>query len=82
MLLPLSAVYLMIHASYLGKDICTGTCTADSITPVMEYLVPGIFSAAELPDKNRNMNSEWNCGKSAIGLVLWQWFWTCFKEVP
>lgn len=23
-LLPLCAVYLMIHASYLGKDICAG----------------------------------------------------------
>jgi hypothetical protein len=77
-LLPLSAVYLLIHAFYLGKDICAGTCTADSVTSVMVYLVPGIFIVAELPDKNHNMNNEWNCGKSAIGLVLWQWFFDLF----
>jgi hypothetical protein len=75
-LLSLNAVYLMIHASYLGKDICAGTCTADSVTSVMEYLFSGIFSVAELPD-NRNMN-EWNCGKSVIGLVLWEWFLDLF----
>jgi len=79
-LLPPSAVYLMIHASYTypGKDICAGTCTADSVTLVMEHLVPGVFHVAELPDKNWNMNNEWNYGKSVIGLVLWQWFLDLF----
>jgi len=77
-LLPLCAVYFMTHDSYVGKDIRAGTCTADSGTPVMEYLVPGTFSVAELSDKNWNMNSEWNCGKSATGLALWQWFLDLF----
>lgn len=70
----------MIHASYLGKDICAGTCTADFVTPEMEYLVPVTFSVAELSDKNWNMKSKWNCGKSATGLALWQWFLDLFQR--
>jgi hypothetical protein len=71
-LLPVYAGYF-INASYLGKDICAGTCIADC------YLVPGTFIVAELSDKNLKMNSKWNRGESAIGLALWQWILDLLK---
>lgn len=75
-----STCSILYDSCLLGKDICAGTCTADSVTLVMECLVSGTFNVAKLSNKNLKMNSEWNCGESVIGLALWQWIMDLFER--